>query len=114
MTPLRYPVGPWALFGTVVDYGSLLWQFSRREISGRYRGSVIGFGWVAFVGCVMHAVVDEVTRGLSLAGLHDMDLAFWATIDQRVAGDRPKRSRARRTRPLGLGRDRPWPAAGGV
>jgi lipopolysaccharide transport system permease protein len=33
------------MFGTVPAYGSLLWQFARREISGRYRGSLIGFGW---------------------------------------------------------------------
>lgn len=51
----------------------------------RARVAFIAFGWVAFVGCVMHALVDEVTRGLSLAGLHEMDLAFWATIDQRTA-----------------------------
>jgi hypothetical protein len=51
----------------------------------RVRALLVGFSWVAFVGCVMHAVVDEVTRGLSLAGLHSMDLAFWATIDQRAA-----------------------------
>jgi lipopolysaccharide transport system permease protein len=45
VTPLRYPVGLSDLFGTVVDYTSLLWQFSRREVSGRYRGSLLGFGW---------------------------------------------------------------------
>jgi hypothetical protein len=42
----------------------------------RVRMALIGFAWIAFVGCVMHALVDEVTRGLSLAGLHEMDLAF--------------------------------------
>lgn len=51
----------------------------------RVRAILIGFGWVAFVGCVMHAVVNEVTRALSLMGVHSMDLAFWATIDQRAA-----------------------------
>jgi len=51
----------------------------------RGRLALIGFGWVAFVGCVMHALVDEVTRGFSLAGLHEMHLTFWATIDQRAA-----------------------------
>ena len=60
MTPLRYPVGPWALFGTVVDYGSLLWQFSRREISGRYRGSLIGFGWAVLNPLLLLAIYTFV------------------------------------------------------
>lgn len=45
MMQRRYPVGPAAFASTLTEYGSLLWQFSRREISGRYRGSMIGFGW---------------------------------------------------------------------
>lgn len=45
MTPLRHPVGLPALFGAVFEHASLLWQFSRRELSGRYRGSLLGFGW---------------------------------------------------------------------
>jgi lipopolysaccharide transport system permease protein len=45
MTRVSYPATPKALFGTVLEHGSLLWQFARREISGRYRGSLIGFGW---------------------------------------------------------------------
>jgi len=43
--PLRHPVGQRALFGAAFDHASLLWQFSRRELSGRYRGSLLGFGW---------------------------------------------------------------------
>jgi hypothetical protein len=49
------------------------------------RSSLIAFGWVAFVGCVMHAVIDSVIRALSLAGLHDMHLPFWESIDQRAS-----------------------------
>jgi len=45
VTQVRYSASPRALFGTVPEHGSLLWQFARREISGRYRGSLIGFGW---------------------------------------------------------------------
>ena len=45
MSGPRYPATLEALFGTVWEHGSLLWQFARREISGRYRGSLIGFGW---------------------------------------------------------------------
>jgi hypothetical protein len=49
------------------------------------RTALIVFGWLAFVGCVMHAVIDEVIRALSLLGLHEMDMTLWATIDQRTA-----------------------------
>lgn len=41
----RPSVSPFALFGALVEHASLLWQFSRREIAGRYRGSLLGFGW---------------------------------------------------------------------
>ncbi len=44
-TRTRHPIGAGALFGSVLAYGSLVWQFSRREIAGRYRGSFLGFGW---------------------------------------------------------------------
>jgi len=40
-----HPVSPAALFGTVAEHASLLWQFARRDLSGRYRGSLLGFGW---------------------------------------------------------------------
>ena len=40
MSAARFPVSPRALFATVADHGSLLWQFARREISGRYRGTL--------------------------------------------------------------------------
>ncbi|MFO1316114.1 MAG: ABC transporter permease [Burkholderiales bacterium] len=45
MSAARFPVSPRALFAAVTEHGSLLWQFARREVSGRYRGSVLGFGW---------------------------------------------------------------------
>jgi len=60
MSVLRYPVGLRALFGTVVDYGSLLWQFARREISGRYRGSLIGFGWAVLNPLLLLAIYTFV------------------------------------------------------
>lgn len=41
----RPSVSPLALFGALAEHASLLWQFSRREIVGRYRGSLLGFGW---------------------------------------------------------------------
>jgi lipopolysaccharide transport system permease protein len=60
VTPARHPVGPRALFGAVLDYGSLLWQFARREISGRYRGSLIGFGWAVLNPLLLLAIYTFV------------------------------------------------------
>jgi hypothetical protein len=74
-------VGVAALLGAAA-MAALVPRFAARPWT---RVVLIAFAWVAFVGCVMHAVIDEVTRGLSLAGLHQMDLAFWVTIDQRAA-----------------------------
>jgi ABC-type polysaccharide/polyol phosphate export permease len=56
---------PWALFGTVVDYGNLFWQFSRREISGRHRGSLIGFGWAVLNPLLLLAIYTFVFSGCS-------------------------------------------------
>lgn len=60
MTQVRYSASPVALFGTVPEYGSLLWQFARREISGRYRGSVIGFGWAVLNPLLLLAIYTFV------------------------------------------------------
>jgi lipopolysaccharide transport system permease protein len=60
MTPARYPVGLGALFGTVLEQSSLLWQFARREISGRYRGSLIGFGWAVLNPLLLLAIYTFV------------------------------------------------------
>ena len=59
-TRTRHAVGPAALFGSVVEYGSLLWQFSRREIAGRYRGSLIGFGWAVINPLLLLAIYTFV------------------------------------------------------
>jgi lipopolysaccharide transport system permease protein len=60
MKTVRHPVGLDALFSTVVEQSSLLWQFSRREISGRYRGSLIGFGWAVLNPLLLLAIYTFV------------------------------------------------------
>ncbi|MFO1322757.1 MAG: ABC transporter permease [Burkholderiales bacterium] len=60
VTPRRYPVGLRALASVFVDHASLLWQFSRREISGRYRGSLIGFGWAVLNPLLLLAIYTFV------------------------------------------------------
>jgi hypothetical protein len=51
----------------------------------RARTVLIGVGWIITVGCVMHALVDEATRFLSLAGVLHLELPFFTTIDRRAA-----------------------------
>ena len=60
MSRVFYSASPLALFGTVSEYGSLLWQFARREISGRYRGSLIGFGWAVLNPLLLLAIYTFV------------------------------------------------------
>ncbi len=54
----------------------------RRE---RTRRILLAFCWVVAVGCVMHAMIDDVQRLLSLAGLLHLDLPFWTTTNSREA-----------------------------
>ena len=51
----------------------------------RARTVLVVVGWIITVGCVMHALVDETTRILSLAGVLHMELPFFTTVDQRAA-----------------------------
>lgn len=60
MSQARYSASPLALFGTVPDYASLLWQFARRDITGRYRGSMIGFGWAVLNPLLLLAIYTFV------------------------------------------------------
>ncbi len=60
MTTTRHPVSPRALFGAALEHGGLLWQFARREISGRYRGSVLGFGWAVLQPLLLLAIYTFV------------------------------------------------------
>ena len=56
----HHPVSPTALFGPVAEHTSLLWQFARREISGRYRGSILGFGWAVLNPLLLLAIYTFV------------------------------------------------------
>jgi lipopolysaccharide transport system permease protein len=56
----HYPVGPLALFGAATGHASLLWQFARREIAGRYRGSLLGFGWAVLNPLLLLAIYTFV------------------------------------------------------
>lgn len=60
MSRPRYPVGLRAFASAFLQHASLLWQFSRREVSGRYRGSLIGFGWAVLNPLLLLAVYTFV------------------------------------------------------
>ena len=51
------------------------------------RRALLAIAWVIAVGCVMHGIIDEVTRAMSLAGLLDIlyPPGFWASLDRRAA-----------------------------
>ncbi len=59
-THVRPSIGMGALFGSVFAYASLVWQFSRREIAGRYRGSFLGFGWAVLNPLLLLAIYTFV------------------------------------------------------
>ena len=61
--------------------------FATTRLWGRpkARMALLTFAWVAFVGCVMHGLIDESIRLLSMAGVIHMEFPFWASIDRRAA-----------------------------
>lgn len=62
---------------------ALLPLWSRRAA----RPVLLGLCWAVAVGCVMHALIDEAQRALSLAGLLRIDYpaTVWASVDRRAA-----------------------------
>jgi hypothetical protein len=49
------------------------------------RRVLLAMCWAVTVGCVMHALINGIQRTLSLAGVMQLDLPFWTTIDHRAA-----------------------------
>src|SRR5262249_34508159 len=51
------------------------------------RRALLAVCWVVAVGCVMHALVDDAQRVLSLTGTHQVryPLSEWITIDRHAA-----------------------------
>ena len=54
------PTSPIAMFGSLWRNRQLIWQMSRREVIGRYRGSVMGLAWSFFNPILMLAVYTFV------------------------------------------------------
>ncbi len=53
----------------------------------RARVALLTIGWVIAVGCVMHGLVDAITRLLSMAGLLYMEFPFFVagSVDRRAS-----------------------------
>ena len=61
------------------SHRNLIWQFARREVLGRYRGSVIGVGWSVLTPMAMLAVYTLVFRHIFKAkwpGVEDGNMSF--------------------------------------
>jgi hypothetical protein len=103
--------GYYALGGTVGMFGTPVSQSQWRLINGvaaillalaavlplatarlwrlpRARMALLALGWVIAVGCVMHALIDESTRLLSIAGALHMEFPpFWVagSVDRHAS-----------------------------
>ncbi len=69
---LKHFAWPWR-------HRNLIWQFARREVLGRYRGSVLGIGWSVLTPMAMLAVYTLVFRHIFKAkwpGVEDGNLSF--------------------------------------
>jgi len=53
-----------SVFCAPLRYRALLWQFSRREVLGRYRGSLLGLGWAFLLPLVMLSAYTFVFSGV--------------------------------------------------
>src|SRR6188508_2611194 len=51
----------------------------------RVRPILLGLCWVLAVGFTMHALVDDIQRVLSLAGVLHLDYPLFSTVNRRVA-----------------------------
>ena len=50
----------WVNFAWPWAHRNLIWQFARREVLGRYRGSVLGVGWAVLTPMALLAVYTLV------------------------------------------------------
>ena len=56
-----------------------LWKWPRTRLV------LLGLCWILAVGFVMHGVIDDLQRVLSLTGLLHLNYPFFATVDRRAA-----------------------------
>jgi lipopolysaccharide transport system permease protein len=57
---MRYTASPFAMFDGLLHHRSLVWQLTKREVLGRYRGSLMGLAWSWFHPLLMLGVYTFV------------------------------------------------------
>jgi lipopolysaccharide transport system permease protein len=60
VTYRHYPAHPLAIFSSLWQHRQLIWQLTKRDVVGRYRGSVMGFFWSFFHPIMMLGVYTFV------------------------------------------------------
>jgi len=60
MNRQKHPVSPLAVFFSLWNHRQLIWQMTKRDVIGRYRGSVMGLAWSFFNPVLMLAVYTFV------------------------------------------------------
>lgn len=55
-----HPISPLSIFQSFWKHRQLIWQMARREVVGRYKGSVLGLGWSFFNPLLMLAIYTFV------------------------------------------------------
>lgn len=66
-----------------LNYRTLIWQLGRREVLGRYRGSLLGVGWSFVTPVMMLAVYTFV--------FVEVFKARWPSAGHERGGDSPSR-----------------------
>ncbi|MHC4337026.1 MAG: ABC transporter permease [Planctomycetota bacterium] len=56
MPPTSFSATPTAIFSSFIEYRQLIWQMTKREVIGRYRGSLLGLVW-SFVNPILMLIV---------------------------------------------------------
>lgn len=59
-TKMSHSISPIAIIRSFIKYHQLIWQLSKREVIGRYRGSLLGLAWSFFNPLIMLAVYTIV------------------------------------------------------
>lgn len=56
----KFPISPFQIFSSLISHRQLIWAMTRREVIGRYRGSVMGILWSFLNPVLMLAVYTFV------------------------------------------------------
>ncbi len=58
---IHCPTNPWSVFQSVLRYHDLIWELTKRDFIGRYKGSMLGIMWSLFNPLIMLAIYTFLT-----------------------------------------------------